>query len=117
MREKFDFDLNQLRGCFADDIAARIVGVTPIIGMSTSQHRQHEIERYLHDVDQSRLPWIALDDMAAEFASGLDNLVLYSMFTGLDDGKDTELRAKLAAYELASSHHIQKMHIGSEAAI
>jgi hypothetical protein len=91
-----------LRSSFADDIAARIVGITQIIGISTSQHLQHEIERYLHDADQTRLPWIALDDMAGEFASGLDNLVLCSMFTGLDESKDVELRAKLAAYELTS---------------
>ena len=105
LRERFD--LNQLRSKFSDDIAARIVGVTPVIGMSIPQCRQYEIERYLHNADQALLPWIALDDMAAQFVSGLSNLVLCDMDTGLDDCMETELRAKLAAYELAFQHRFQ----------
>jgi len=105
LRERLD--LNQLRSRFSDDIAARIVGVTPVIGMSIPQCRQHEIERYLHNADQALFPWIALDDMADQFVSGLSNLVLCDMDTGLDDCMEAELKAKLAAYELAFPHRSQ----------
>ncbi|MDD5299431.1 MAG: HAD domain-containing protein [Gallionella sp.] len=104
LRERFD--LNQLRSKFSDDIAARIVGVTPVIGMSISQCRQHEIERYLLNTNQALLPWIALDDIATQFANGLSNLVLCDMATGLDDCIEMELRAKLTAYELAFPQHV-----------
>lgn len=102
LRERLD--LNQLRSKFSDDIAPRIVGVTPVIGMSIPQCRQHEIERYLHNADQALLPWIVLDDMADQFVSGLNNLVLCDMDAGLDDCAERELRAKLATHGLASPH-------------
>lgn len=106
LRERFG--LNQLRSGFSDDIAARVVGVTPVIGMSIPQCRQCEIERYLRNADQVLLPWIALDDMADQFAIGLSNLVLCDMHTGLDDCVEITLRAKLAAHELAFLQSHQK---------
>ncbi|MDO8294306.1 MAG: HAD domain-containing protein [Gallionella sp.] len=110
LRERLD--LNQLRSKFSNDIAARIVGVTPVIGISIHQCRQREIERYLHNTDQALSPWIALDDMAAQFVSGLSNLVLCDMDTGLNDCMEAELRAKLAAYELAADQLSSRRYCG-----
>jgi len=96
LREKKD--LNALREMFSADIADRIVGVTPVIGLSIKYCRQHEIERYLVNTSQTSAPWIVLDDVASQFEDGLDNLVLCHMFTGLDEHAAERLRTKLTTF-------------------
>ena len=95
--------LQDFREMFSADIEERIVGVTPVIGLTIKRARQREIERYLGNTHQtSSLPWIALDDMVSEFDEGLENLVLCNFEVGLDDFSEALLREKLAAGE---RHH------------
>lgn len=89
--------LPALREMFSADIAARIVGVTPLLGLTVKHGRQREIARYLRDHGQASLPWVVLDDRASEFEEGLDNLVLCNFEIGLDDFAEARLREKLAA--------------------
>ncbi|MDZ4201911.1 MAG: HAD domain-containing protein [Gallionella sp.] len=93
MREKKS--LSDLKELFSADIAARIVGVTPAIGLSIKHCGQHEIERYLYSIGKASAPWVALDDMASQFEDGLDNLVLCNMSAGLDENAALRLREKL----------------------
>lgn len=95
LREKRNLD--SLQEIFSTDIAARVVGVTPLIGLSINHCRQREIERYLQVSNQSSQPWLALDDVASEFEDGFDNLVLCNMHAGLDDAVEIQLREKLVA--------------------
>jgi len=104
LREKRSLD--SLRGMFSTDIAARIVSVTPVIGLSIKHCRQREIERYLRALDQLSHPWLALDDVAVEFECGLDNLVLCNTFTGLNDAVEIQLREKLVAIDTQSPMHM-----------
>lgn len=106
LREKRGLD--SLREMFSADIAARIAGVTPIIGLSIKHCRQREIERYLQASDQSHQPWLALDDVASEFEDRLDNLVLCNMHTGLDDTVEIQLRERLAAIDAQSPRNIMQ---------
>ncbi len=97
-------DLATLRGFFSDDIAARIVGVTPswrdlpelaaLIG--PTYVRQIEIEGWLRQ-QQNRVweSWIALDDKAYWFRPFLPNLVLCDASTGLCERSAAELRRRL----------------------
>lgn len=64
------FDLDTLRDFFSPDIAARIIGVTPVIDELVRFLRQREIERYLASTNQESSPWIALDDDPEHFAPG-----------------------------------------------
>lgn len=89
--------LQALREMFSADIAERIVGVTPLLGLTVKHGRQREIERYLRDCRQAALPWVVLDDRASEFEEGLVNLVLCNFEIGLDDFSEARLREKLAA--------------------
>ena len=41
-----------LTGFFSEDIAKRVVGITPVIGLSIPYWRQREIEQYLFDMNQ-----------------------------------------------------------------
>ena len=106
LREKKSLD--SLREMFSADIAARVVGVTPVIGLSIKYCRQREIERYLQASDQSHQPWLALDDVASEFEDGLDNLVLCNMHIGLDDTVEVQLREKLVAIGPQPLMHIMQ---------
>lgn len=89
------FDLDTLRDFFSADIAARIIGVTPVVEESTNFARQREIEQYLADTNQRSIPWVVLDDDAGHFAPGTPNLVLCNKITGIDDVAERQLRNKL----------------------
>jgi len=88
-----------LRAQFAPDIAARIIGVTPIVEIRNagdvvgSRHR--EILAYLNG---SGAGWLALDDDASLFPHGCAELVL------CDDGfRDHEERALRTALDRVPS--------------
>jgi hypothetical protein len=98
------FDIDALRALFSEGIATRIIGVTPVIALTTSFWRQREIEQYLDNTNHKAIPWIALDDNAGDFTPGLPNLVLCNMTTGIDDVVETQLRFKLGAHGLESEY-------------
>lgn len=91
------FDLDDFCVIFSDDIAERIVGLTPVIELTTTFWRQREIEQYLTNTNQLSIPWVALDDYAGYFAPGLPNLVLCNITAGIDDAVEAQLRAKLGS--------------------
>lgn len=107
LREKKD--LNALREMFSADIADRIIGVTPVIGLSIKHCRQREIERYLANTNQTSAPWVVLDDVASQFEDGMDNLVLCHISTGLDEHTAERLRAKLTMFVQSLPPDIQHM--------
>lgn len=96
--------LDVLRALFSEDIAARIIGVTPEIALTTTFWRQREIEQYLDNTNQKTISWIALDDNAGYFTPGLPNLVLCNMATGIDDAVEAQLRFKLGGQDLESEY-------------
>ncbi len=84
-----------LKEQFAPDIAARIIGVTPVVEIrdagDVAGSRYREILAYL---DGSGAGWLSLDDDASLFPPGCTELVL------CDDGfRDPEERALRAALE------------------
>jgi hypothetical protein len=89
------FSLEKLRSFFSEDIAARIIGSTPIYQLSLPFHRQHEIEQYLQNAARKYVPWLALDDNVADFYPGSPNLVLCNAVVGIDHEVEVQLRAKL----------------------
>lgn len=84
--------LAELRAPFAADIAARIVGATPVLPVTSAADlagsRHREILAYLgtHPAGE----WIAVDDDATLYAPGLANLLL------CDDGFGPREAAQLA---------------------
>jgi len=91
------YSLNKLRTFFSNDIADRIVGITPILLSSQPAFRQREIEQYLRETSHDLTPWIALDDSAGDYAENLPNLILCNMMTGIDEAVEERLRAMLVA--------------------
>lgn len=77
--QREDQTLAQLRAPFAPDVAARVVGVTPALQLHSAADlagiRHREILAYLAAYPSSG-PWLAVDDDAALYPSGLPNLLL-----------------------------------------
>ena len=92
-REEFSLDV--LRSFFSPDIAARIVGVTPVVLSNGSFIREIEIKQYLFSTGQLAAPWLALDDSHRSFQD-MKNLVLCMPETGFDNVVAERLRNMLA---------------------
>lgn len=89
---------------FSPDIAARIIGTTPVLAIrdtgDVAGSRYREIQAYLSAGGSG--PWLALDDDASLFPPGCAELIL------CDDGFcETEERALCAAF--ADLYPLQKM--------
>jgi hypothetical protein len=81
--------LSELQALFSDDIAPRIVGVTPqwrnIQSADTygTYVRQAEIEAWLRRAGQAWQQWLAVDDQPHLFRPFCKNLVVPNASTGL----------------------------------
>lgn len=94
--------LDQLKAHFSPDIAARIVGVTPVLpvanlgwgGQDTRGHRQSECQAWIA-CNAPGVDWIALDDRKDGFKMPCDRLVLCTPYDedgrGLDEYSLREL--------------------------
>lgn len=91
--------LNLLQSFFADDLQARVIGVTPhahhLLGPSRSRseaeravaigERQYEIEQWIADSGGPARSWAALDDDALLFRPDCQRLVLCASEIGLTE--------------------------------
>ena len=81
------FSLDKLRTWFSADIAARIVGATPIVPADhpgSLERRESEILAWLVEQGRSSEPWLALDDSTWQFRYCRDHLVACTSYVGLD---------------------------------
>ena len=94
------FPLDDLRARFSPDIAARIVGATPITpridGKYLPARREGEILDWLRQAERAHEPWLALDDAAWQFQQHRDRLIACTWYVGFDDAAEAALRAVLA---------------------
>ena len=95
------FPLTTLRARFSPDIAARIIGATPvtpdIVGKYTPSRREGEILAWLRQAGREHEPWLALDDAAWQFQQHRDRLVVCTGYVGFDDAAEAALREMLRA--------------------
>ena len=90
--------LEQLRELFPDDIAARIIGTTPItpkVDGYAPARREGEILDWLESEGRAAEPWIANDDHGVQFTLHKDRLVECVFYDGLDERVEVILRGKL----------------------
>ncbi len=90
--------LDEIRQFFPDDIAARIIGTTPLTprmeGWAPAR-REGEIIDWLEQAGRSEEPWIAIDDQGWQFTLHRDRLVECVFYDGLDERVEALLREKL----------------------
>ena len=94
------FGLAQLRSRFSPDIAARIVGATPVL---PGRSRHAEIMAYLQRHARHDTQWVALDDTPAEFPRGCPYLVRCDPRSGLTEPVARDLARRLAEMEASAS--------------
>ena len=96
-----EFNLNELRGFFSDDIAPRVVGVTPsnkqpthdwLPASSGCHERESECESWMRKNRPWSTPWIALDDRAHWFRPECSDLLLTSSRVGFQQSDQETLR-------------------------
>lgn len=102
----------ELRKHFSEDIAARVIGVTPNYkdldpkqapdGLD-SFPRQWECEMWLRAHRPAGTPWLALDDRAYLFRPFCKNLMALDHNIAFTSDRQPELRARLIAMQKDSS--------------
>jgi hypothetical protein len=96
------FPLDTLRAQFSPDIAARIIGTTPVIPRADNEYmpdrREREILGWLTAVGREHEPWLALDDAAWQFQKHRDRLISCTWYIGLNDVAETALRTALGKW-------------------
>ena len=97
-REQFSMDV--LRAKFSADIAARIIGRTPLAAEAMPPHmvevREWEILAWLSANKRPSEEWIALDDSAWQFKRYRNRLLACTSYIGLDSGAEAKLKAALS---------------------
>lgn len=95
------FPLDDLRARFSLDIAARIIGATPVTpridGKYMPARREGEILDWLRQSRREHEPWLALDDAAWQFQQHRDRLIACTWYVGFDDAAEAALRTQLSA--------------------
>jgi hypothetical protein len=90
--------LHELRSFFSADIAARIIGVTPLLGIPDDTGiREMEIRAWLCAADREGEQWVALDDIPWFFSPNCANLVWVDGETGFNSYAERELRKRFRA--------------------
>jgi len=92
--------LQELRSFFSADIAARIIGVTPVLDSPDDTGiREAEIRTWLFTAGREDEEWVALDDIPWFFSPDCTNLLHVDGETGFNSHIEKELRKRFAAEE------------------
>jgi hypothetical protein len=106
--QRAEQSLDELRAHFSRDLAARVVGVTPVTPIEgaadRAESRYREILLYLDEHPASH--WVALDDDATLFPPACPNLILCE--NGFDMFAAMELQSRLNAAQLAGVPVIER---------
>lgn len=95
--------LSELKTFFSPDIAARVIGVTPLwrdipsIVEVIGYQRHAEIEAWIRNSEMPWQKWIVIDDKSYLFKPFLPNLLKTDSTTGLDQNTAAVLRQRIKA--------------------
>jgi HAD domain in Swiss Army Knife RNA repair proteins len=78
------FSLAEMRRSFSNDVAARIIGTTPIARSREGCYRHREVVAYLKRNGMEGRPWVALDDDPEHYPAGAP-VILVDPTRGFDD--------------------------------
>ncbi len=86
------FSLAEMQRSFSPDVAARIVGTTPIAQNRDGFYRHREVSAYLKRNGQDGGRWVALDDDPEHYPAGAP-VILVDPSKGFDDDAAKRLLA------------------------
>ena len=101
------FSLAEMRRFFSNDIAARIVGTTPIAQNREGCYRHREVVAYLKRNGPEGRPWVALDDDPEHYPAGAP-VVLVDARKGFDE----EAADRLVAMVNAQARRVASGRVG-----
>jgi hypothetical protein len=84
------FSLDEIKAHFSEDVAARIVGMTPV-GQDGEHRRYREVLAYLIHNGQKGRPWVAVDDDPGHYPASV-RVILVSPTKGFDEKAAARLR-------------------------
>lgn len=92
---RINHSLNELRSYFSDDIATRIIDVTPVLPTRTVDRRELEIKQWLVHAGRSGERYLAIDDCSRLFSNEFDALFFVNPETAFDTDAAIALRSIL----------------------
>jgi len=88
--------IEELRCFFSDDIAGRIIDVTPQLSGPDHQYsREAEIRAWMRTAGREDEFWVALDDCEEFFSPGCPELILVDPNVGFNEATEAELCRRL----------------------
>ena len=99
------FSLEEIKSHFSNDIAAKIVGVTPIAQFVKKFFRYQEILDYLKKNNATEEPWIAVDDFVEHFPPGIP-IVVTNRYQGFNQGSAEKLATLIVQTQTKSNQEI-----------
>lgn len=107
------FSLRRLQAHFADDIRARVIGVTPfrLPGHNSDFYglREAEARQWLADHHAADAPWLAIDDAPGNWPTRA-RLILTDFKSGFMDDDAERMRSVLKAYRAGLVHDDAPRH-------
>ncbi|HJV52403.1 MAG TPA: HAD domain-containing protein [Noviherbaspirillum sp.] len=96
------YSLEELRAFFSEDIAARVVDVTPVLPITGHLFvREAEIAAWRKATGRAAEPWVAIDDCALFFSPDCAHLVLVDPRVGFNAVAERVLRERLLLVQVA----------------
>jgi HAD domain in Swiss Army Knife RNA repair proteins len=96
---------------FSPDIAARIIGATPVLKTKEPPYpkypRHDEVLAYLRTNDLAESFWVGLDDDASLYPPNCHNLIVCA--DGFRDAEENALRAALSGLHSSQAWPVQRM--------
>lgn len=89
---RINHSLDELRNNFSNDIAYRIIGVTPVVPTRTLARRELEIKQWLAHAGRSGERHLAIDDWPPLFSQEFDSLFWVNPETAFDADAALALR-------------------------
>jgi predicted protein tyrosine phosphatase len=97
------FSLEEIKSHFSDDVAEKIIGVTPVAKVVQKFYRHLEVLDYLKSNNLTEVAWVAIDDFAEHFPKGTP-MVVTNRYRGFDKSAAEKLSAMLI-------HHTQRAEL------
>lgn len=77
------FSLKEIKSRFSEDVAEKIVGVTPVTKVVQKYYRHLEVLEYLKNHHLTETTWVAIDDFAEHFPKGTP-MIVTNRYRGFD---------------------------------
>jgi predicted protein tyrosine phosphatase len=98
------FSLEEIKSHFSDDVAEKIIGVTPVAKVVQKFYRHLEVLDYLKSNNLTEAAWVAIDDFVEHFPKGTP-MVVTNRYRGFDKSAAEKLTTVLSQHTQRAELH------------